>query len=186
MPRINANLLLGLLTVAVSLLILFVWIPLDVETGVLEKVRRRMQIGDAMAPSVAAALLGLSGLLLLLESRRQAGAGLSAANLRFLLLAGLPIGGGLLLMRWLGPAVVGTIGAVAADIGEYRQLRVSFPWSWLGFVAGGGLLAGGMTCLIEGRLGWRAFSIGIIAALALAAFYTLPFDNLLLPPNGDV
>ena len=37
-----------------------------------------------------------------------------------------------------------------------------------------------------GNIGITGHSMGGFTALALAGFYTLPFDNLLLPPNGDV
>jgi hypothetical protein len=36
------------------------------------------------------------------------------------------------------------------------------------------------------RPGWRAFGLGLVISLALAAAYDLPFGNLILPPNGDL
>lgn len=45
----------------------FIWIPLDVETGIIEKVHRQVIPGDAFAPAIAAVIIGLGGLLILLE-----------------------------------------------------------------------------------------------------------------------
>ena len=61
---VNAEVVLGACVVLAGLLLMFVWIPLDTETGIIEKVRSRREVGDAMAPTVAAGLLCFSGLLL--------------------------------------------------------------------------------------------------------------------------
>jgi hypothetical protein len=47
-------------------------------------------------------------------------------------------------------------------------------------------MVGGLISYIEGHLRIRSFLIGLGSALALVAVYDLPFDDLLLPPNGDV
>jgi hypothetical protein len=50
---------------------LFIWIPLDANAGIVEKVRRQVTPGDAFAPTVTAVNIGLGGLLTLRE-RAQA------------------------------------------------------------------------------------------------------------------
>jgi hypothetical protein len=55
-----------------------------------------------------------------------------------------------------------------------------------GFLLGGGLLTGGLTALATGRMRGRHWAVAFGAALVLALLYDLPFDTLLLPPNGDV
>ena len=47
-------------------------------------------------------------------------------------------------------------------------------------------LVAGLIALIEGRLRPRTLLIGALAALALIVLYDLPFEDLQLPPNGDV
>ena len=184
--QLNANATLALTVLGFSLIALFAWIPTDIETGIVEKVRRRFEIGDALAPTVAAAVLGVSALLLLLESRLQSGIRIRIANLRYLATLLLLIGANLLLIRWGGPLTVMALNALGADLGEYRQLRASFPWSWVGFVLGGGGLVASLIGFIEGRISRRAVVVGLVAAVSIAAFYTLPFEDLQLPPNGDL
>lgn len=92
----------------------------------------------------------------------------------------------LLLMRWTGPAIVELMRSAGADMPTYRQLRATPPWSWLGYVAGGAVLVGGLISLVRLRPSWCAFALGLVVALVLAAAYDLPFRNLILPPNGDL
>ena len=40
--------------------------------------------------------------------------------------------------------------------------------------------------MMERRLRWRTFIISLIVVVILIIIYDLPFENLLLPPNGDV
>ena len=44
----------------------------------------------------------------------------------------------------------------------------------------------GLMALVDGRVSWTGVVTGLLAALVLVALYDLPFDDLLLPPNGDV
>jgi hypothetical protein len=72
------------------------------------------------------------------------------------------------------------------DPRSYRDLRDTLPWKYIGFLLGStGLIT---TCIaaIETRFSWRALLIALVATTALMALYDLPFDDLLLPPNGDV
>jgi len=83
---------------------------------------------------------------------------------------------------WLGPAAVWAL----TEDGAYRNLRDTAPWKYVGYVAGGTLLVAGLMALVEGNVTWRGVMIGLLATLALIAVYDLPFEDLLLPPNGDV
>ncbi len=182
---------LGLISVALFAIILFVWIPLDVETGIIEKVRRQKELGDAFAPFVAALIIGLGGLLLLFEkmptdSRQtssdvQSTSGKADLTHAGVILCLLTIG--LLLMRYVGPLAVALFHDTPT---EYRLLRDTAPWKYLGFVAGGLWLIVSFIVLIERRLRMKHLLIAFCVVLLLIALYDLPFDTLLLPPNGDV
>ena len=184
MPPISrSNIFLGVLCVAFAALVAFVWVPLDVETGLIEKVRRQTNIGDALAPTVAAFFVGIGSLLLLLVERNAPDQpGLTTTNLRF-------IGGqiailvlGFLIMLYAGPIAVSLIDGEA----EYRVLRDSAPWKYIGYFLGGVVIVAGLISQAEGRISGRNVVIGICVVLALIAIYDLPFEDLLLPPNGDV
>ena len=186
MKRANADMVLGLAALAAALLALLVWVPADTGSGFVERVRGQYRVGDAMGPSVAFGLLALAGLVLAVESRSRAAASrpkasLGRAQLGFLLLVFLIFALSLLAMRWIGPAVAGLLTETG-----YRPLRASLPWKYLGYVGGGMLLVGSLISLAERRPSKRAFVIGFVAALGLALLYDLPFDDFLLPPNGDL
>ena len=190
---------LGLFALAVSLLILFVWIPLDVESGFIEKARRSLVLGDAFAPTIAAALIAIGACLIFIEQRgkrahdTQDTDSVSAShdvvqylqrdNVKYLLATLAIITVALAVMRYCGPLLVLLIGEEDAS---YRLLRDTPPWKYIGFVAGGVLLISGLIAWVERRFRFRFLVIGIIAVLVLIAVYDLPFDDLLLPPNGDV
>jgi hypothetical protein len=177
---------LGLFALALSGLILFVWIPFDIDTGILEKARRSVVLGDSFAPAVAASLIAIGGVLLFVE-KHSVGADsqpmLSRANMSYLLTTLLIIAVALLLMRYAGPVALAVFGD---DEANYRLLRDTAPWKYIGFVVGGVFLINALITLIERRFRFRFLVIGIVAVLVLIAIYDLPFDDLLLPPNGDV
>jgi len=184
---VRANLYLGLVCVLFAVLTLTVWIPLDVKSGILEKVRGRMSIGDALAPTVAASFILLGGFLLVLFERKASDQ--PALTLKPTLFIGrlvLLFAVAILLMRLLGPWMVAFTNLFAAEPQEYRLLRVYFPWKYIGFVSGGLLLVAGVIALVERRLTWRAVLTGVLVVMLMILFYDLPFDDLLLPPNGDV
>lgn len=178
------QLLLGVLVLALGALTIWA-VSVDVQTGIIETVRRRRIIGDALAPTVAAGVLLMAGLLLLLE-RPSEPIALSRESWRFLAMAGAILALSLVVMRWTGPALVELSRSFGADLPEYRQLRATRPWSWSGYVVGGAVLVGGLIALVRLRLDWRALALGLGVATALAAAYDLPFRNLILPPNGDL
>lgn len=86
----------------------------------------------------------------------------------------------LILMRYAGPVVL------AWSEGGYRPLRATAPWSYIGFLLGGTVMIGALTGLTMRRLSLRDFAIGFAAALVIALLYDVPFEDLLLPPNGDL
>ena len=184
MPPISrSNMYLGILCVAFAALVAFVWIPLDVETGIIEKVRRQTNIGDALAPTVAAFFVGVGGVLLLVFERNDTNQPrLVSANVRSIsILIGILVVG-FLIMLYAGPLTV----YLLQDGVEYRLLRDSAPWKYIGYFLGGTFIVSGLISHVEGRFSGRNVVIGICVVVVLIAIYDLPFEDLLLPPNGDV
>ena len=164
------------------------WIPADVETGIVETFRRRTTIGDAMAPTAAAAGMLAAALALgcaALLRPRPAADSPDRNSLLFVVRIAAAIGAGLVLMVHAGPLAVDAVNALGGEIGSYRELRDTFPYKFLGYVLGGSVMVGGMIAVIEQRLSATALAAAALAALALAVLYDVPFDDLLLPPNGD-
>lgn len=179
---------LGLFALAASLMIVFVWIPLDVETGIIEKVRRQKQLGDAFAPFVAALIIGLGGFITILEKPARHSANPSLippgwGDIKHILFVGGILLVSLLLIRYTGPLLVKLF---RGDAAEYRLLRDTMPWKYAGFVVGGVCLISALIAYAERRLRFRHILIALLAVFAMIAVYDLPFDDLLLPPNGDV
>ncbi len=176
-----------------ALITLLGWIPMNVESGVIEKVRRQVVIGDAMAPTVWAIGIGVLGLLLAAASltrlregvHEAAGGGPTWANLRYLVLLLLAVFGALQVMTHAGPWAVSLAQALGAEIDSYRSLRATRPWKYIGYLAGGFVLVFSLMSYTSQRIGWRLAAIAAVAVLTMALAYDLPFNNLLLPPNGD-
>lgn len=179
----RSNLIIGLIFLAFAALVAFVWVPLDVETGLVEKVRRRIMIGDALAPTVAAFFIGLGGLILVLFERKAPDQpSVNLANLTFVGLQIFILVVGFLIMLYAGPLAVWLFGGDT----EYRLLRDTAPWKYIGYFLGGVFIVAGLISQSEGRLSFRSVVIAIGVVIALILVYDLPFDDLLLPPNGDV
>ena len=187
---------LGGVVLCLSVVTLAIWIPRDVETGIVETFRRSRMIGDAMLPSMLAlAAIAVSVLLIfgaVVESWRSdgrvspsAGDGLTADNFRFLAFLLVALGVCLLLMYSLGPFLVAIGKAFGADAESYRHVRATRPWKYVGYMISGPLLVFALISFIEHAVRWRNLAIAIGAALVIAFLYDVPFDNLLLPPNGD-
>ena len=173
---------------AFALLTLGVWIPADVESGVVETFRRRIVIGDAMAPTAVAAGMIAAAVLLAVSTvlgRRREEAAPDRQSALFVVRFAAVIAAALVLMSHTGPLVVDAINGLGGAIGSYRELRDTVPYKYLGYLIGGAVLVGGTIALVEQRLTSGAAFAGILAAAVLAALYDLPFDDLLLPPNGD-
>lgn len=183
----RSNLILGVVVLAAASVLLFIWIPLDVETGILEKERRRVVIGDSFAPMVAGVFLLLSAVGLLLPERSTPGQPrIQQHHLRFIVTVMAIITVSLTVMRFSGPLMVSAYNEFTGASLQYRLLRDTIPWKYLGFFLGGTSLISGLISLVQGRFSLKAVAIGVAAVLVMIAIYDLPFDDLLLPPNGDV
>ncbi|MCP4315029.1 MAG: hypothetical protein GY789_03100 [Hyphomicrobiales bacterium] len=183
----RSNLILGVSFILFSLLLIFVWIPLDTDSGILEKVRRQVIIGDALAPTLAGVFLLIGGFILVVFERNAPDQSeIDLVNLGFVAMVVLLLAVSFLVMRYTGPALVALANLTRETPLEYRLLRDTAPWKYSGFFIGGTLMIAGLIGLIEGKVTFRTIVIGIVAVLAMIAIYDLPFDDLLLPPNGDV
>jgi len=176
------------LVAAFALATLVFWIPADIESGVVETFRRRVIIGDALAPTVAAigilAVAGLFGVTELLRPRR-ADAPFDRQSLIFIVRVAAALALALALMVYTGPLTVDAINAAGGEIGSYRQLRDTFPYKYLGYLIGGTVMVGGIIAVVEQRLTRGAAAAALLATLVLILLYDVPFDDILLPPNGD-
>lgn len=184
MPPISrSNMFLSIICIGFAALVAFVWIPLDVETGLIEKVRRRTVIGDALAPTVAAFFVGVGGVLLFVFERKDTSQPrLNSENVKFISIQIGILVVGFLIMLYAGPLAA----YMVQDGGEYRLLRDSAPWKYIGYFLGGTFIVSGLISHVEGRFSGRNVVISICVVLALIVIYDLPFEDLLLPPNGDV
>jgi len=178
---------IGAVVCIAGLAALLLWLPNDVDSGLVEKVRRRYQIGDMLAPAMALAIMLLGAVWLLLSrDRKPVGEiiGPGRALLMFLLIVALSF----LLMRWSGPAAVwlgASAGLVEPGTG-YRPLRDTLPWKFIGFLAGGTVMIWALSALADGGWTWRRLVTAFLVTLVIGAAFDLPFEDLVLPPNGDV
>lgn len=190
------NIAIGLVFIALSLITLIWWIPTDIETGVLVEEFRDISIGDAMAPTACAIAVLVFSIALVLSSlvSRQGDVsdgsgepdiGVSASNLRSMVTMAAVLAASLAIMVWAGPLLVKLMQAAGSDIKNYRLLTNTVPHKYTGFALGGVLLVTGLITWIEGRISARAIATGFGAVLVLIAVYDIPFDTLLLPPNGE-
>ncbi|MEM7267942.1 MAG: hypothetical protein AAF401_01680, partial [Pseudomonadota bacterium] len=171
---------LGLIALVLGLFIILWWAPMDSDTGLAEKIRGRWSAGDALAPTVAGAVIALSGIGITIAGWGRETFGLSLRNLGYLAQLVVVLLLTFAVMRWAGPLVADALGA------EYRPLRDEVPWKYFGFVLGGGGMIFALMTLIEGRFRGRLLALALVIALTLALIYDLPFEDLLMPPNGDV
>ncbi len=181
MPRLHPNTVLGLVLVILAGVLLVFWLPFDTDTGLYEIKRRKFVIGDALAPAFAGVLLAVSGILLLIGAKPDDAARLSRSQVTFLAKIIALIAVSMALMRWTGPLFTAMF-----DPGEYRLLRDTAPWKYLGFALGGVTLVTGLVSLVERRFSRNAVLTGLFAVALIITLYDLPFEDLLLPPNGDV
>ena len=178
---------LGAVVFTASLAVLLLWIPNDIDSGMIEKVRRRYRIGDMLGPVMAMTTVLIGGGWLFLSREKKAPGSILPA-LRAMAMIVVITGACLLIMRWTGPALVGLADLAGLIDGEsgYRPLRDTLPWKFTGFVAGGGVLIFALSCQADGQWSWRRLGIGMAIALVIGILFDLPFDDLVLPPNGDL
>lgn len=174
---------LGIFGIAAAGVILFVWIPADISTGVIDTWRRVTRIGDAMLPVFASIgiLLSCMGIAANAALRRP-GADWAPLHAPMLLMAGAVLMVSLALMMLTGPVLA---WVVMGPDQPYRVLRDDMPWKYSGFLTGGTFLIAALQALVMRRLRWRSVGVGLLASVLIAMFYGLPFEDLLLPPNGD-
>lgn len=185
--RSKSNAILGGFCLLAAVLVAFVWVPLDVDSGIVEQVRRRVQIGDSLAPITAAVFIAIGGLILLLVERRVPDQPvLGWGNLRFIGIAAAIVIVGFLIMRFAGPLAVELFNQLAGTERQYRLLRDTVPWRFSGYFIGGVFIVSGLMAQANGSLTWKNVGIATIVVIALILIFDLPFDDLLLPPNGDV
>lgn len=183
----NVNVLIGLGAIGFSCLLMFVWIPLDITSGAFLKARGQHLIGDSFAPLVAGVMIALSGVMLAVFERKKPNQEtFTLAELCFVgsLIAVLVFA--LLMMTYGGPIMLGIADWVTGQEREYRLLRDEMPWKYSGYLLGGTFMMAGIMACLHRRLSARFVIVGIISTLLIAALFDLPFDDLLLPPNGDV
>ena len=183
-PR--TNLVLSMACILFATIIAGFWVQHDSGSGMVLKVRRQVSIGDAMAPTVAALIIGLGGILLFFERNKSDQARLCPANIIFILkFLGLLIFG-FSIIRWAGSASVWLAAFWIDDMPGYRELRGNAPWKYIGFFLGGTFLITSMLSFSESRIRPRNIVIAILAIGFLIVLYDVPFNGLQLPPNGDL
>lgn len=186
----TAEIRLALLFVLLAALTTFVWAPLDSETPAFYEFRRQAYIGDALLPMVAGGGILLCAAVHVVAQLGRAPEGDSRPpfdrlTLVFFVLFGGIVALSLALMYWAGPAALALFGPSGDEAPTYRQMRSSFPWKYTGFVLGGFTLVFGLTSLLEGRMRLVRVLTSILAVLLLILVFDVPFDTILLPPNGD-
>ena len=125
----RSDLYIGLIFVAFAVLLIWVWIPLDTKTGIVVKVRGRLNIGDALAPTVAASFLLAGGTMLALFERTVPNQpSIHKSQIWFIasLLGVLALG--FSIMRFAGPAAAELANLFRTDPIAYRLLRATLGW----------------------------------------------------------
>lgn len=185
-PNKSARVMLGATAIAVALLLWLVVIPAGAPGEMIEVVRRRARIGDSAMPSLAALFIALGGLVLILE--RGGPPFLKAVPVWPLIFATVLTAASLAFLH-VGDGLVSLMRAVWPDLSDFRALRMTLPWAWVPFLIGGAVLVAPLVIATEHlpvRRWPAAFAYGAIVAFAIAAFLTLPFEDVLIPPQGDL
>ena len=183
----RSNLYLGLLCIVFAAGLIFVWIPFDTDSGIVEKVRGRLNIGDALAPTVAAGFVLFGSILLLVFERNdQHQPSLRKSHISFVASLTAVTIASLLVMRFAGPFFAEIANLFRAEPIEYRLLRTVPGWKHIGFVLGGVMMVSGVIAIVERGVSLRGFLTAVLAVTLMILVFDLPFEDLLLPPNGDV
>lgn len=183
----RANTIIGMMVLIFALVSVFVWIPMDTATGLIEKVRGRQAVGDALAPTLACVFLIFgSAMLLLFERNAKSQPAVTGEQAGFITRIVGVIVLGILMMRWTGPGIAELANLFRAEAIDYRLLRVTPGWRHIGFVLGGVFIVAGMISVVERKVTRRAVLTALAAVAVIISVFDLPFEDLLLPPNGDV
>ena len=175
---------IGIFLCVICLLCLFVWIPADSETGLVETVRRRLIIGDALAPSVASLLGLICAGLLIFKPKALPNLNRRAVGSVLIYIACFTIV--LYVMRYLGPTLIDSLHSLNLITSSYRPLRATFPVSHISFVTAGGIMIFSLSVYIDKQYSWRKLGVCFALAFLIALLFDTPFEDILLPPNGDV
>ena len=157
------------------------WLPAVTDTGLYEIKRGKFTIGDALAPAFAATVMTVAGLLLLFGPRSRDEPKLDPDHVKFLSAMIAIVLAGMVLMRWAGADGYHALRRRRVPPAQgYRSLEICRISS------GGFVIVAAASSVVEGRFSRSAALAGIVAVVLIIALYDLPFDDLLLPPNGDV
>lgn len=180
---------LAIVLAGAALVTLVWWIPADIESGSLIHLRRQVVIGDALAPTATAVGILLVALALGVSALLHPSSTPTAPDSRslmFLLRIGFVLAVGIVLMRYAGPAFVSLLNHMGVEPASYRELRDTVPYKYIGFALGGTVMVAGVIQVVEDRLSASAIWVAIAVVVVLAVLYDVPFNDLLLPPNGDI
>ena len=89
-------------------------------------------------------------------------------------------------MRYLGPALIWVFATLTETEVTYRNLRNIWPLKYVGFVCGGTILLCSFSHFMDRSLTRKRAALFGVICFAIALFFDLPFEDILLPPNGDV
>lgn len=187
----NSDLAIGIIITLFSCLVLFYWIPSDIETGLVESSRFQTVLGDAFAPTVAVAVLLAAGMLLIVSSflnqNDRSQVQFTINNFKYLILLAVLFTISFSLMIWTGPALVSlaSVFTLVEPDADYALLRDTAPWKYTGYMLGGTFMVATLIALMEGKFSLKGIALAVGTATLLVVLYDLPFDNILLPPNGD-
>ena len=92
----------------------------------------------------------------------------------------------LLVMRFAGPFFAEIANLFRAEPIEYRLLRATPGWKHVGFVLGGVMMVSGIIAIVERGFSRRGLLTAVLAVVVMILVFDVPFEDLLLPPNGDV
>jgi len=111
--------------------------------------------------------------------------GLDRKSFYFIFRLVIAIAIGLALMMHAGPLLVDLVNALGGEIGTYRNLRGTYPYKIFGYMLGGFALIFGCIGVVENRFTLGSAGVSLLAVIVLTILYEVPFDNMLLPPNGN-
>lgn len=188
----SAEIWIATVCLGLAVIGLVAWVPFDSETPPIYEFRRQTYIGDAMLPMVALAGIALCAAVHLLMSLRRRPEALSKPPFdaltpvffaRFFAI----VGTALVLLYWAGPVALALFGPGSEGDAPvtYRVMRATVPWTYIGFVLGGFTMIFGLITLLEGRASLRRAIVALAAVAVLILVFDVPFDTILLPPNGD-